>query len=97
MMGSVGLGGGCLASLEAFDKAFHSFCVSVLQEDANAVQYPESFLVLDNSDIDAMLRIIYEERDLTLRHMTFSNARDMIEIRKLFEDPEYKNCIHNPH
>lgn len=68
---------------------FHSFCVSVLQEDANAVQYPESFLVLDNSDIDAMLRIIYEERDLTLRHMTFSNARDMIEIRKLFEDPEY--------
>lgn len=59
---------------------FHSFCVSVLQEDANAVQYPESFLVLDNSDIDSMLRIIYEERNLTLRHMTFSNARDMIEI-----------------
>ncbi|MEN6324756.1 MAG: UvrD-helicase domain-containing protein, partial [Syntrophomonas sp.] len=31
---------------------FHSFCVSVLQEDINAVQYPKSFLVLDNSDID---------------------------------------------
>ena len=25
---------------------FHSFCVSVLREDAHAVQYPESFLVL---------------------------------------------------
>ena len=68
---------------------FHGFCVSVLQEDANAVQYPKSFLVLDNSDIDAMLKIIYEERGLTLRHMTFANARDMIEIRKLFKDPEY--------
>ena len=68
---------------------FHSFCVSVLQEDSNAVQYPKSFLVLDNSDIDSMLAIIYEERGLTLRSMTFSNARDMIEIRKLKKDPEY--------
>ena len=68
---------------------FHSFCVSVLQEDSHAVQYPKSFLVLDNSDIDAMLKIIYEERGLTLRHMTFSNARDMIEMRKLFQEPEY--------
>lgn len=68
---------------------FHSFCVTVLQEDSHAVQYPKSFLVLDNSDIDAMLKIIYEERGLTLRHMTFSSARDMIEIRKVYRDPEY--------
>ena len=33
---------------------------------------PKSFLVLDNSDIDAMLGIIYEERGLTLRDMTYS-------------------------
>ena len=68
---------------------FHGFCVSVLQEDSYAVQYPKSFLVLDNSDIDAMLRIIYEERGLTLRDMTFAAARDMIEIEKLFKQPEY--------
>lgn len=68
---------------------FHGFCVSVLQEDANQVQYPKSFLVLDNSDIDAMLKIIYEERELTLRDMTFSKARDMIEIRKIFKEPDY--------
>ena len=68
---------------------FHGFCVSVLQEDSNAVSYPKSFLVLDNSDINAMLQIIYEERGLTLRQMTFSHARDMIEIRKIFKDPDY--------
>ena len=68
---------------------FHSFCVSVLQEDIHALQYPKSFLVLDNADIDSMLKIIYEERGLTLRHMTFSKARDMIEIRKIFKEPEY--------
>lgn len=68
---------------------FHSFCVSVLQEDSYAVQYPKSFLVLDNSDIDAMLSIVYEERGLTLRDRTFSDARNMIEIQKLFKKPEY--------
>ncbi|SHI12426.1 DNA helicase-2 / ATP-dependent DNA helicase PcrA [Sporobacter termitidis DSM 10068] len=68
---------------------FHSFCVSVLQEDISAVQYPKSFLVLDNADIDAMLKLIYEERGLTLRDMTFGKARDMIEMRKLVKDPEY--------
>ena len=68
---------------------FHGFCVSVLQEDSYAVQYPKSFLVLDNSDIDAMLAIVYEERGLTLRDKTFSDARNMIEIQKLFKKPEY--------
>ncbi len=68
---------------------FHGFCVSILQEDSHAVQYPKSFLVLDNSDIDAMLQIIYEERGLSLRDMTFSAARDMIEVQKLFKRPDY--------
>ena len=68
---------------------FHGFCVSVLQEDSHAIRYPKSFLVLDNSDIDAMLQTIYEERGLTLRDMTFSAARDMIEMQKLKEHPSY--------
>ena len=68
---------------------FHGFCVSILQEDSRAAQYPKSFLVLDNADIDAMLQIIYEERGLSLRDMTYGRARDMIEIRKLQKEPEY--------
>ncbi len=68
---------------------FHSFCVTVLHEDINAVQYPKSFLVLDNSDIDSMLKIIYEERSLTLRDKTYASAREMIEIKKLVKEPTY--------
>ena len=68
---------------------FHGFCVSILQEDSHAISYPKSFLVLDNSDIDAMLKIIYEERGLSLRDMTFAAARDMIEIKKGVKEPEY--------
>ena len=63
---------------------FHGFCVSVLQEDSYAVQYPKSFIVQDNAVVDGMLQIIYEERGLTLRDMTFSAARDMVEMQKLF-------------
>lgn len=72
-----------------FISTFHGFCVSVLQEDSYFVQYPKSFLVLDNSDIDSMLAIIYEERSLTLRDMTFAKARDMIEIEKCINRPQY--------
>ncbi len=68
---------------------FHGFCVSILQEDGHFVRYPKSFLVLDNSDIDAMLKTIYEERGLSLRDMTFAKARDMIEIRKTITEPGY--------
>lgn len=70
---------------------FHGFCVTVLQEDSNAVQYPKSFLVLDNDDIDSMLAAVYEERGLTLRDMTYARARDMIEVMKLFRRPDYYN------
>ena len=69
-------------------------CVTVLQEEAHAVGYPKHFLVLDNSDIDAMLADLYAERGLTLRHMTFSAARDMIEMRKMKTEPQYyKDCL----
>ena len=72
---------------------FHGFCVAVLQEDSHAVQYPKSFVVLDNSDIDAMLKVVYDERGLTLRDMTFSKARDLIEIRKTLKEPAYHNDL----
>jgi len=77
----------------AYINTFHGFCVSVLSEESNAVHYPKSFLVLDNSDINSMLDIIYEERDLSLRDKTYSAARDMIEIKKTFTEPNYHHDL----
>ncbi|MCF0260504.1 MAG: UvrD-helicase domain-containing protein, partial [Erysipelotrichaceae bacterium] len=68
---------------------FHSFCSTVLLEDSHAIGYPKTFMVLDNTDIDAILGRIYEERGLSLKDMTFSMARDRIEVLKLFEIPDY--------
>ncbi|MDO4459821.1 MAG: UvrD-helicase domain-containing protein [Clostridia bacterium] len=73
----------------AYISTFHSFCDTVLHEDINIVHYPKNFVVLDNMDIDAMLSVVYEERGLTMRHRTFSQARDMIEMKKCLTEPEY--------
>ena len=44
---------------------------------------------IDNSDIDAMLEMIYAERGLTLRDKTYGDARDMFEMRKCITDRKY--------
>ena len=68
---------------------FHGFCVGVLREDSRVIRYPKSFVVLDNADIDDILKEIYAERGLTLRDRTFAAARDRFEIRKCLEEPNY--------
>jgi DNA helicase-2/ATP-dependent DNA helicase PcrA len=72
-----------------FIGTFHSFCTSVLKEDSHAIGFPKSFAVIDREDLYAMLRIVYEERGLTLRDMKFSKACDMMEIIKCVENPRY--------
>lgn len=73
----------------ALINTFHGFCVTVLSEESYLISYPQKFLVLDNSDIDDMLRIIYDQRHLTLRDSTFAQARDMFEMRKCLREPDY--------
>ena len=60
---------------------FHGFCVNILQEDSHAISYPKSFMVIDNADIDDMLKLIYEERGLSLRDKTFGQAVRDAEMR----------------
>lgn len=68
---------------------FHGLCVAVLQADGRALQLPKSFSVLDNGDIDAMLAVVYEERELTLRDRTYAQARDKIEMLKTRDRTDY--------
>ena len=68
---------------------FHGFCVGVLREDSRVIRYPKSFVVLDNADIDDILKEIYAERGLTLRDRTFAAARDRFEMRKCVDEPNY--------
>ncbi len=61
---------------------FHGFCVRLLKEDCHVVQYPSTFLVLDEEDKAAILRTVFEDLGLTSRDMTIQDAIDHIGWRK---------------
>ena len=61
---------------------FHGFCVGLLKEDCHVLQYPSSFIVLDEEDKASMLRGIFEELNITTREMTVQDAAEYIGWRK---------------
>lgn len=77
---------------------FHGLCNSILLEESHQIHFPKSFMVLDTTDIDEMLKIVYDERGFTLRDMTFAKAREMIEVKKIKEYPQYtEDFVHLSH
>ena len=75
---------------------FHGFCVGLLKEDCHVVQYPTTFIVLDEEDKESILRRVFEDLGITSRDMTIKEAVDHIGWRKggrgyvktLIGDPE---------
>lgn len=61
---------------------FHGFCVGLLKEDCHVVQYPKTFLVLDEEDKQAILKTVFEDLGITGRDMTIQEAVDHIGWRK---------------
>ena len=57
---------------------FHGFCVGLMKEDCHVVQYPSTFIVLDEEDKEAMLRTVFEDLGITSRDMTIKDAVDYI-------------------
>ena len=53
---------------------FHGFCVGLLKEDCHVVQYPATFIVLDEEDKEALLRTVFEDLGITSRDMTIREA-----------------------
>ncbi len=61
---------------------FHGFCVGLLKEDCHVIQYPTTFLVLDEEDKEAMLKTVFEDLGLTSKDLTIKDAVDYIGWRK---------------
>lgn len=79
---------------------FHGFCVGLLKEDCHVVQYPKSFLVMDEEDKQAILKTVFEDLGVTGRDMTIQEAVDYIGWRKggrgyvkTLIDPELDNLL----
>ncbi len=61
---------------------FHGFCVGLLKEDCHVVQYPTTFVVLDEEDKAELLKAVFEELGITSRELTIQDAIDYIGWRK---------------
>ena len=57
---------------------FHGFSVTLLKEDCNVVQYPSTFLVMDNDDEASMLRTVFQELGVNSKDLTIEDAIDYI-------------------
>lgn len=68
---------------------FHGFCVSVLKEDYNYINYPKSFMILDNEDTNSILKDIFDELKISSRDITFVKALDYIRACKNVIHPDY--------
>ena len=73
----------------SFVSTLHAFCTRVLREDIGRLFYPESFVVLDNSDQKSILEEIYEEQGVKMDTATFEYMIDKIRYEKnlgLYQD-----------
>lgn len=74
-----------------FITTYHGFCVRVLREDINKIQYPKSFVIMDIEDQKTILRQIYTELDLSQREYTFKQVLRFISKQK--NNLQYLNYI----
>ncbi len=71
---------------EEYDTSFvatlHSFCVRVLREDISKLFYPDSFVVLDNTDQKKILEEVYDELEIRMDTASFKFMIDQIRYYK---------------
>ena len=58
---------------------YHGFCVKVLREDINKIQYPRQFVIMDVEDQKTVLKDIYDELEITSRDCSHKQAIRHIE------------------
>lgn len=61
---------------------YHGFCVKVLREDINKIQYPKQFVIMDVEDQKTVLRDVYEELGINSKDCTHKQAIKHIGILK---------------
>ena len=78
----------------SYINTFHGFCVRILREDIHKINYPKSFLILDEDDQKTILSGIYTDLGITIREITYKNALKSINDSKKHFD--YVELVTNP-
>jgi DNA helicase II / ATP-dependent DNA helicase PcrA len=62
---------------------FHAFCVQLLKEDINVLNYPKNYIIMDTEDERDILLRIFDDMHLTLRDTTIQRTiDDVLEAKK---------------
>ena len=61
---------------------YHGFCVRVLREDINKLQYPKSFIIMDVEDQKTVLREVFNELGISSKTFTFKQILRNISYQK---------------
>ena len=61
---------------------YHGFCVKVLREDINKIQYPKQFVIMDVEDQKTVLREVYEDMGINSKNCSHKQAIKHIGILK---------------
>lgn len=67
----------------SFICTFHGFCVRVLRDDIYILNYPRNFNIIDEDDVESVLKKVYEQLDINSSYMTFEDAKKYISYMKL--------------
>lgn len=70
---------------------YHGFCVKVLREDINKLQYPKQFVIMDIEDQKTVLREVFE--DMGINSKNYSHKQAIKDIGKLKETTNYIDYI----
>jgi DNA helicase II / ATP-dependent DNA helicase PcrA len=66
----------------SFITTYHGFCVRVLREDINKIQYPKCFIIMDVEDQKSILREVFNELGLNQKAFTFKQVLRFISVEK---------------
>lgn len=61
---------------------YHGFCVKVLREDINKIQYPKQFIIMDIEDQKTVLRDVFDELGINSKNCSYKQAVKHIELQK---------------
>ena len=57
-----------------FITTYHGFCVKILREDINKIQYPRQFVIMDIEDQKTVLKDVYEELGINSKDCSYKQA-----------------------
>lgn len=67
----------------------HSFCVRLLRQHINVLNYPSNFVIMDEEDQKALLKKVYQRLSIDLKAIRFKSALNFISVNKMSDiDPQ---------